>query len=115
MSINTVTMYAATCDNCQEGFEAAHTGYCAFVDKESCRDAMVNEPGSEWLEHEIEVKGRKIKKHYCPKCYRFDSEDRLMLNTARKVEPKVYSRDECVFAFCPSPEVCKEKEACCNG
>jgi hypothetical protein len=115
MSINTVTMYSAKCDNCQEGFEAAHTGYCAFVDKESCRDAMVNDASNDWLEHEIEVKGRKIKKHYCPECYQFDSEDRLMLNTARKVEPNVYSRDECVFHFCASPELCKEKDACCNG
>jgi hypothetical protein len=106
-----VTMYSAQCDNCQESFEAAHTGYCAFVDKEACRDAMVNDSSSNWVEYE--VNGRM--KHYCPECHKFDSQDRLMINGNRKKEPKIYSRDECVFNYCASPELCKEKDACCNG
>jgi hypothetical protein len=110
MSIHTVTMYSAKCDNCQELFEANHTGYCAFVDKEACRDEMVNHETG-WTEQE--VNGRK--KHYCPKCHKFDDNDRLMLNETTYKEPKIYSRDECVFNYCPSPELCKEKNACCNG
>jgi hypothetical protein len=108
--IYTVTMYSAQCDNCQEGFEANHSGYCAFVDKESCRDEMVNRETG-WIEHE--VNGRM--KHYCSECHKFDSQDRLMLNGNRKKEPEVYSRDECVFNYCASPELCKEKNSCCNG
>jgi hypothetical protein len=111
MSIHTITMYSAKCDNCQETFEHYHTGYTAFADKESCRDAMVNESSSGWIEHKI----NESVKHYCSKCFQFDDNDKLMLNSQRKVEPKIYSRDECVFNYCPSPELCKEKNACCNG
>lgn len=111
MSIHTVTMYAAICDNCQEPFEQAHTGYCAFVDKEGCRNAMVNDAASQWAEETIN--GRE--KHYCPKCHRYDLNNRIMLNTSRRVEPKIYSRDECAFNYCPSPDMCKEQDRCCNG
>lgn len=108
--ISTVTMYSAQCDNCQEAFEEPHTGYSAFVDKESCRDKMVNN-GDGWLEHKV----NGVIKHFCQKCHDFNDNDQLVINTSRYVEPKIYSRDECVFHYCPSPDLCKEKNACCNG
>jgi hypothetical protein len=108
--IYSVTMYSAKCDNCLEGFEAEHTGYCAFVDKESCRDEMVNHETG-WIEQE--VNGRN--KHYCPECYIFDDNDKLMLNSDRKKEPKIYIRDDCMFNYCPSPDDCKAANKCLNG
>jgi len=72
--IYSVTMYSGKCDNCGEEWADEHNGYCAFTDASSMKENMME---SEWL-HEGD-------KDYCPKCYSYDDDDKLILKSQDRV------------------------------
>jgi hypothetical protein len=57
--IKEIVMYAAVCDTCGKQYEDNHSGYCAWVDDITARDACINS-GVGWLENENKL--------YCPEC-----------------------------------------------
>jgi hypothetical protein len=69
--IQKVEMYTVICDNCKID--------AAFEDEYSCWSeinfAVENAKDCDWIEEDD--------KHYCPKCYSYDDEDNLVINTER--------------------------------
>lgn len=68
--INKVTMYAAKCDNCGDGW-SNHDGICAYPDKDCMEEQLRND---EWHTEKGEPD-----KHYCPSCWFMDDDDKIQL------------------------------------
>jgi hypothetical protein len=98
------TMYGIRCDNCQEDFEGDHDGIAFTHLKEDVLEKAINR---DWHQEGNE--------HYCNKCWHFNDEDKLVINSARTKEPAVYRRKGCVFKYCPSEAQCRVANKCLNG
>ena len=67
-------MYTVKCDNCGKSFEDEHQGFCAWNDKSS---ALENATEADWIQLDLHI-------HYCPECYSFDDNDKLILKIINK-------------------------------
>lgn len=101
--IKEITMFTVICDNCREDSNEGGE-YSCWNEAEAALE-MAKESG--WIE--------EGGKHYCEKCWLHDDDDNIAINKERYKEPKTYSRPECVFNYCPTPIICKEKNKCINS
>lgn len=71
MSFKEVIMHALVCDNCgQQGVEESEVA--GWDDKDW---ALTEAAESGWLT----IDGNNYDKHYCPKCYKYDENDNLII------------------------------------
>lgn len=68
-----VTMYGAKCDNCGKQWVNDNYYWVALGDKDSLESTLGDD---DW--HTEESK-EFSDKHYCPDCYSFDDDDKLVL------------------------------------
>jgi hypothetical protein len=74
-------MYSGKCDNCGHEIELGGGEYSAYGDADTVQEEMF---GSDW--HIEEGKKGEPAKHYCPDCFSWDDDDKLVLNQSRKKE-----------------------------
>ena len=74
MSIEKVQMFTVICDNCKESADEG-TDYSCWNDENGAKDVAM-EAGF-ITEND---------NHYCPKCYHYNNEDELIINTERTNE-----------------------------
>jgi hypothetical protein len=72
--IHTVTMYGATCDNCNQSYDG-DGGYNAFWNDRGYMKKIIKE--SDW---HVTDNG----KTYCPDCYTVDDDDNLLIKKERQ-------------------------------
>lgn len=65
----------ATCDVCNETYEANYTGFSLFGDVQHLLDNMGNDG---WFTTGEDHPGHEDK-YYCPKCHSFNDEDELIV------------------------------------
>lgn len=74
--IEEVIFYAATCDNCGEGWNNDHYGWSAMSDECSLKDMLSND---EWQSGDHLEDETHKGKHYCPSCFEYDDDDNFIL------------------------------------
>ncbi|MEK6884593.1 MAG: hypothetical protein AABY22_33480 [Nanoarchaeota archaeon] len=77
-------MYTVICDNC--GVDAGdNSTYSAWRDESQARNSAVEAVWGTFKDEKNE------EQHMCPKCYRFDDDDKIIINQTRTkaVAPKV--------------------------
>jgi hypothetical protein len=72
--ITEIKMFGCDCDNCGEVWEDWHSGYIALIDKDSIANRVAED--DEWYSD-----GNT---HYCPKCFKIDDEDNLIITPREK-------------------------------
>ena len=71
MSVKKVEMFTIICDNCQESADEA-TDYSCWNDESGAKEVAME---ANFINHNGN--------DYCPKCYDYDDEDELIINTKR--------------------------------
>jgi len=69
-----VEMFTVQCDNCKKDFEEDYNGCSCWGDFD---DAWENASDSNW------IYGDDFDTHYCPECYSYNDEDKLIVDKAR--------------------------------
>ncbi len=76
--IEAVQFFGAHCDNCKEAWFDDHNGWSAMSDESTMKNML-----SEYEWHFGDGIDGEDGKHYCPSCFRFNDEDKFILNIER--------------------------------
>lgn len=79
--IHKVTMYSATCDNCNKKWSDEHYGWTALSDELSMEN-ILNEEG--WHMGDEENNEGVNFECYCPDCWSYDDNDNFVLSKKQK-------------------------------
>ena len=71
MSLKKVDMFTVICDNCQESADEG-TEYSCWNDESGAKEVAME---ANWI--------NENDKDLCPRCYEYDDEDELIINTKR--------------------------------
>ena len=74
MSVEKVQMFTVICDNCKESADEG-TDYSCWNDENGAKDVAMEAGFIADNDN-----------HYCPKCYHYNDEDELIINTERTNE-----------------------------